>query len=126
MDGKLLQQMPTPDLQRLELKVDDRGDALKVTLAREADGIAVEVRAPREVVAELRALRPEVDAALADEGYDLTAYDADEDLAGGASDEDDLDFGGDEPSPDAPASAEGRSGTPVDAYGDGHLFNRRA
>ena len=46
--------------------------------------------------------------------------------AGGASDEDDLDFGGDEPSPDAPASAEGRPGTPVDAYGDGHLFNRRA
>jgi hypothetical protein len=109
-DGQLPQHIGAPDLTRVELEVDEGDHALKVTLAREADGLAVEVRGPREVVAELRALRPEVDAALADEGFDLTAYDADEDPDAGArdsNDEDDPAAGDDLPNPTAETSAGG-------------------
>ncbi len=75
-DGKLPQQAGVTMPQKIEVDIQDGEHALKVTLAQEADGLVVEVRSPREAVAQLRALEPEVDAALADSGYDLDSYDA--------------------------------------------------
>lgn len=121
-DGQVPQQIGTPDLTRIELEVEEGDHALKVTLAREADGLAVEVRGPREVVAELRALRPEIDAALAEEGFDLTAYDADEDPDAGAGDGDEDDTLESDNSPNATASATA-AGAPTGRVG---LLDRQA
>ena len=79
VEAQMFQQNVAVDMHRVELDVQDGEDRLRVTLAREIDGLAVEVRSPRELVAELRALRPEVEQAFAEEGHDLAAFDAEED-----------------------------------------------
>jgi hypothetical protein len=49
---------------------------MRLGVVREADGYAVEVRAPRDVVAEIRDLEADVDAALREDGDDgLASFD---------------------------------------------------
>ena len=89
--------------ERLEVRVRDGEHGLRLGVAREVDGLAVEVRAPRDLVAELRALEPEIDAAVRDdEGRGLASFDATaEDDAGERTDEDDIS----RPESDAPDTA---------------------
>ena len=64
-------------LSRVDLRVVDGDRVLRLGVAREAEGYAVEVRAPRDVVAEIRDLEADVDAALREDGEDgLASFDA--------------------------------------------------
>jgi hypothetical protein len=63
-------------LQRVDLRVRDGERSMRLGVVREADGYAVEVRAPRDVVAEIRDLEADVDAALREDGDDgLASFD---------------------------------------------------
>ena len=59
-----LGQVAVPDADHMELKVSDGDHSFRLSVAREADGLNVELKAPREIVADLRALEPDVEAAL--------------------------------------------------------------
>jgi hypothetical protein len=62
---------------RLHARVSDGKRVLDVGVARESDGYAVEVRAPRDFVAEIREMEGDIDAALRDDGGDgLASFDA--------------------------------------------------
>tara|TARA_B100001093_G_scaffold473540_1_gene497534 strand:+ start:123 stop:458 length:336 start_codon:yes stop_codon:yes gene_type:complete len=64
-------------LTRLQARVSDGERVLDVGVARESDGYAVEVRAPRDFVAEIREMEGDIDAALRDDGGDgLASFDA--------------------------------------------------
>ena len=64
-------------LSRVDLRVADGDRVLRLGVAREAEGYAVEVRAPRDVVAEIRDLEADVEAALREDGEDgLASFDA--------------------------------------------------
>lgn len=64
-------------LTRLHARVSDGKRVLDVGVARESDGYAVEVRAPRDFVAEIREMEGDIDAALRDDGGDgLASFDA--------------------------------------------------
>jgi hypothetical protein len=50
---------------------------VELGVARESDGIAVEVRAPRDFVAEIREMEGDIDAALRENGGEgLSSFDA--------------------------------------------------
>ncbi len=62
---------------RLNARVSDGRRVLDVGVSRESDGYAVEVRAPRDFVAEIREMEGDIDAALRDDGGDgLASFDA--------------------------------------------------
>ena len=62
---------------RLHARVSDGKRVMDVGVARESDGYAVEVRAPRDFVAEIREMEGDIDAALRDDGGDgLASFDA--------------------------------------------------
>ena len=64
-------------LSRVDLRVQDGDRSMRLGVAREAEGYAVEVRAPRDVVAEIRDLEADVDAALREDGGEgLASFDA--------------------------------------------------
>lgn len=74
---------PTPELsaplpERLELRIEEGGQGIRVAVTKdEAGGYAVELRSPRELVPELRALRSELEAALGGEDEQgLASFDA--------------------------------------------------
>jgi hypothetical protein len=74
---------PTPELsaplpERLELRIDEGGQGIRVAVTKEeAGGYAVELRSPRELVPELRALRSELETALGGEDEQgLASFDA--------------------------------------------------
>lgn len=119
-----LGQVAVPDSDHMELKVTDGEHSFRLSIAREADGLNVELKAPREIVADLRALEPEVEAALAEDGYELASFDAQTDDShseGSSSDEDASGAAAGASSgsaPDAPP--------PVAPPGQGHLVNRLA
>lgn len=123
VDASMFQQNVVADMQRVDLEVRDGDDKLRVTLAREVDGLAVEVRSPRDLVAELRALRPEVEQAFAEEGHDLAAFDAEEDPSLEREADDEADGWATDSDP-AGAPTDGTT-TRHDAHHDG-LFSRRA
>ncbi len=122
-----LGQVPVADLDHLELRVDDGEQSFRLSVAREADGLNVEVKAPREVVADLRALEPEIEAALAEEGFELAHFDAQtESGSDGRADADaeDPSPGGRRPS--QPASVAHRTAEAPPPSGQGRILNRRA
>ena len=93
-----LGQVAVPDADHMELKVSDGDHSFRLSVAREADGLNVELKAPREIVADLRALEPDVEAALAEDGYDLASFDAHEedvDAEGGGGHAEDAEDGSD-------------------------------
>jgi hypothetical protein len=62
---------------RLNARVSDGKRVLDVGVSRESDGYAVEVRAPRDFVADIREMEGDIDAALRDDGGDgLASFDA--------------------------------------------------
>ncbi len=74
---------PTPELsaplpERLELRIEEGGQGIRVAVTKdEAGGYAVELRSPRELVPELRALRSELETALGgEEEQGLASFDA--------------------------------------------------
>jgi hypothetical protein len=80
---------------RLEVVVRDSAGDIRVAVTREDSGYGVEMRAPRELVPELRALRPALESALSGEGdaeqglasFDASADDLPRDEQGEAADE---------------------------------------
>ena len=68
---------PAPVPQRMEVRVKDGEHDLRIAVHKEASGYAVEMRAPREVVPELRALEGQIDQALSEDGDSgLASFDA--------------------------------------------------
>lgn len=68
---------PAPVPTRVEVTVRDGDHDLRIAVQRDANGYAVEMRAPREVVPELRSLEGQIDHALQDEsGGGLASFDA--------------------------------------------------
>ncbi len=64
-------------LERVEARVTDGERSLRVGVARETDGYAVEVRAHRDFVTDIRELEADIDAALRDDGGEgLASFDA--------------------------------------------------
>lgn len=120
-----LGQVAVPDADHMELKVSDGDRSFRLSVAREADGLNVELKAPREIVADLRALEPDVEAALAEDGYDLASFDAhaedsQSEAAGQGADDTATDT--DQRGDDTP----GASGPPVAPAGQGRIINRLA
>ena len=120
-----LGQVAVPDADHMELKVSDGDRSFRLSVAREADGLNVELKAPREIVAELRALEPDVEAALAEDGYDLASFDAQaedsqSEAAGQGTEESSTDADG--RGGDAPETR----GAPVAPAGQGRIINRLA
>jgi hypothetical protein len=122
-----LGQVAVPDADHMELKVSDGEHSFRLSIAREADGLNVELKAPREIVADLRALEPDVEAALAEDGYELASFDAhaDDSQSDGSAGED-----GGHPANEPGNVADGAQGeaepVPVAPTGQGHLVNRLA
>lgn len=71
-------ELSAPVPERLELKLDEGGQSIRVAVTKEtAGGYGVELRGPRELVPELRALRSELETALGgDEEQGLASFDA--------------------------------------------------
>jgi hypothetical protein len=68
---------PAPVPTRVEVTVKDGDHDLRIAVQRDANGYAVELRAPREVVPELRSLEGQIDHALQDDsGGGLASFDA--------------------------------------------------
>jgi hypothetical protein len=86
----------------------DGARVVELGVARESDGIAVEVRAPRDFVAEIREMEGDIDAALRENGGEgLSSFDA------SAKDEYDTDPEGDSREAGGPAAAESVEAAPV-------------
>lgn len=121
-----LGQVAVPDADHMELKVSDGEHSFRLSVAREADGLNVELKAPREIVADLRALEPDVEAALAEDGYELASFDASEDDAPGDREGGAGDGGrhgdGAGPGPDESTAAP----VPAAPAGQGRIVNRLA
>lgn len=112
--------VPAPVPTRLEVKVRDGDQHLRISVHREADGYAVELRAPRDVVSQLQAMEPEIDNALRhDDSGGLASFDA---QAEDASSWDDA--SSDSPADELPSDAPDELPTAT-LDGAGGLLNRR-
>ena len=117
-----------PDADHMELKVSDGDHSFRLSVAREADGLNVELKAPREIVADLRALEPDVEAALAEDGYDLASFDAHEedvDAEGGGGHAEDAEDGSDAVAGTDSSMSETER-VPRAPAGQGRIINRLA
>ena len=123
-----LGQVAVPDADHMELKVSDGDHSFRLSVAREADGLNVELKAPREIVADLRALEPDVEAALAEDGYDLASFDAheedvDAEIGGGHAEDAEDDSG---TAAGAERSKSDGERVPRAPTGQGRIINRLA
>lgn len=121
-----LGQVAVPDADHMELKVSDGDHSFRLSIAREADGLNVELKAPREIVADLRALEPDVEAALAEDGYDLASFDAHADDSAGDRDADGRASAQGAEAVDDAVDGAATAPPPVAPAGQGHLVNRLA
>lgn len=103
-------------LQEVELRLRDTEGDIRVAVRRQGEGLGVHLQAPRSLVPELRELRAEVGAELAQDGHQLDSYDATPDPDEGAPDPEGAPRPGQGEAPSAPAATPSR--------GRGQVINR--